>query len=143
MDTLQRVAPLVGRILIALIFILAGFGKITGFEGTVGYIASQGVPMPSLAAIGAIVVELGGGLLLVVGWQSRLAATALLIFTAVAALIFHAFWAAPAEMAENQMIHFLKNVSMMGGLLYVIAFGAGNFSVDARNTNPALVGASR
>lgn len=143
MESLQRVAPLVGRVLIALIFVIAGFNKITGFEGTVGYIASQGIPLPALAAIGAIVVELGGGLLLVAGWQSRLAATALLIFTAVAALIFHAFWAAPAEMAQNQMIHFLKNVSIMGGLLYVIAFGAGHVSADARNTNPELAGASR
>lgn len=121
MNALNRYGPLVGRILIALIFILSGFSKIGGFAGTVGYIASKGLPLPQLAAIGAIIVELGGGILLVLGWKSRWAAAAMLLFTAAAAFIFHNFWAMPPDQAQNQMIHFMKNISMMGGLLYVLA----------------------
>lgn len=130
MDTLNRFGPLAGRILIATIFIMSGFGKITGFEGTVGFIASKGLPLPQLAAIGAIIVELGGGILLVAGWQARWAAAAMFVFTAAAALIFHNFWAVPADMAQNQMIHFMKNVSMLGGLLYVVVHGSGPLSLD-------------
>jgi putative oxidoreductase len=130
MDALNRFGPLAGRILIALIFVLSGFGKITGFEGTVGYIASSGLPLPQLAAIGAIIVELGGGILLVVGWKARWAAAAMFLFTVLAALIFHNFWAVPADQAQNQMIHFMKNISILGGLLYVIVHGSGPLSVD-------------
>ena len=132
-NTLNRYGPLVGRILIAAIFIFAGFGKLTGFDGTVGYIASKGLPLPQLAAIGAIIVELGGGILLVVGWKARWAAAAMLVFTGLAAVIFHNFWAASPDQAQNQMIHFMKNVSMMGGLLYVVVHGSGPISVGSRN----------
>ena len=104
--------------------------KITGFDGTVGYIASKGLPLPQLAALGAIVVELGGGLMLVAGWKARWAATAMFVFTAMAALIFHNFWAASANDVQNQMIHFMKNVSMLGGLLYVAVHGSGPLSLD-------------
>ena len=130
MDTLKRYGPLVGRILIALIFLFAGYGKVTGFEGTVGYIASKGVPLPQLAAIGAIIVELGGSILLLVGWKARWAAAALMVFTGIAALIFHNFWAASADQMQNQMIHFMKNISMMGGLLYIVVHGSGPVSIE-------------
>lgn len=130
MEALNRFGPLVGRILVALIFVLSGFNKITGFEGTVGYIASKGLPLPQLAAIAAIVVELAGGLMIVAGWRARWGAAALFVFTAVAAFIFHAYWAVPPEQAGNQMIHFMKNLSMMGGLLYVLVYGSGPLSVD-------------
>ncbi len=134
MQIIHRFGPLVGRVLIALIFVWSGFGKIAGFAGTVGYIASQGLPLPQLAAIAAIIVELGGGIMLIVGWNARLAAAAMFIFTAMAAFIFHAYWAAPAEMALNQMIHFMKNISMMGGLLFVVVHGSGALSLDSRNS---------
>lgn len=130
MNVLNRYGPLMGRILIALIFVLSGFGKVTGFEGTVGYISSKGLPLPQLAAIGAIIIELGGGLMLVFGWKARWAAAALLVFTAFAALIFHNFWAVPPDQAQNQMIHFMKNISMMGGLLYVLVHGSGPLSLS-------------
>lgn len=130
METLNRFGPLIGRILIAFIFIFAGYGKITGFEGTVGYIASKSLPMPQLAAIGAIIVELGGGLMLVFGLRARWAAAALFVFTALAALFFHNFWAVPADQVQNTMIHFMKNISMLGGLLYVIVHGSGPVSLD-------------
>jgi len=132
MDALSRFGPLAGRLLIALIFVLSGFGKITGFEGTVGYIASNGLPLPQLAAVSAIIVELGGGVMLVLGWKARWAAVAMFVFTALASLIFHNFWAVPADQAQNQMIHFMKNISILGGLLYVIVHGSGPLSVDGR-----------
>ncbi len=130
MDALNRFGPLAGRILIALIFVISGYGKITGFEGTVGYIASAGLPPPQVAAVGVIIVELGGGIMLVLGWKARWAAAAILLFTAIATLIFHNFWAVPADQAQNQMIHFLKNISILGGLLYVVVHGSGPLSVD-------------
>ncbi len=132
MEILHRFGPLIGRILIALIFLLSGYGKVTGFDGTVGYIASKSLPMPEVAAISAIIVEVCGGLMLVFGWRTRLAATALFIFTGLAALFFHNFWAVPADQAQNQMIHFMKNITMMGGLLYVMVHGAGPLSVDRK-----------
>ncbi len=136
MEALNRFGPLIGRILIAFIFIFAGYGKITGFEGTVGYIASKSMPLPQLAAIGAIIIELGGGLMLVAGWKARWAAAAMFVFTLLAALIFHNFWAVPADqpmVAQDQMIHFMKNISMLGGLLYVIVYGSGPLSVEKQS----------
>ncbi len=132
MVTFMRVGPLIGRILIALIFLLSGYGKLTGFDGTVAYIASKSIPMPQFAAVGAIIVEVCGGVMMVIGWRARLAAAALFLFTALAALLFHNFWAVPADQAQNQMIHFMKNIAMMGGLLYVVVHGSGPFSVDRK-----------
>lgn len=130
MNTLKQYGPLVGRILMAFIFLFAGYGKVTGFEGTVGYIASKGLPLPQIAAIGAIIVELGGSILMFLGWKARWAAAALFVFTGLTALFFHNFWAVPADLAQNQMIHFMKNISMMGGLLYVVVYGSGPISID-------------
>lgn len=133
MDALNRFGPLAGRVLIAAIFVLSGFSKITGFDGTVGYIASKGLPLPQLGALAAIVVELGGGLLVVIGWKTRWAAAAMLVFTLAAAVLFHNFWAAAPDAAQNQMIHFMKNISMAGGLLYVWVFGSGPLSIDGKS----------
>ena len=130
MEALQRFGPLIGRILIAFIFLFAGLGKVTGFEGTVGYIASKGLPLPQLAAVVAIIVELGGSTMLILGWNARLAAAVLFVFTAMTALFFHNFWAVPANQAQNQMIHFMKNISMMGGLLFVVVHGSGPLSIS-------------
>ena len=135
MDALNRFGPLAGRVLIAAIFVLSGFSKITGFDGTVGYIASKGLPLPQLGALAAIVVELGGGLLVIAGWKTRWAAAAMLVFTLAAAVLFHNFWAAAPDAAQNQMIHFMKNISMAGGLLYVLVFGSGPLSVDGKSTD--------
>lgn len=130
MSALNRFGPLLGRILIATIFIFAGFGKITGFEGTVGYISSKGLPLPEVAAIVAIIIELGGGIMLVLGWKTRWAAWAIIVFTAFAAIIFHNFWALPADQMQGQMIHFMKNFAIVGGLLFVAIHGAGALSLD-------------
>jgi putative oxidoreductase len=125
----QRYFPVVGRFLLALIFVLSGWGKIAGFEGSVAYMASKGMPFPQFLLPGAILIELGGGLALMLGWKARWAALAIFLFCIPTTLIFHNYWAVPPEQAQNQMIHFLKNLAVMGGLLYVVAFGPGPFSV--------------
>jgi putative oxidoreductase len=127
-----NVAALVGRVLLALIFITSGFGKITGFEGTVGYIASKGLPLPQVGAIVAILVELGGGLMLAIGFKARWAALALAIFTLAAGFLFHDFWNADAASKMAQSINFWKNVSMAGGMLLAFAFGPGAYSLDKK-----------
>ena len=123
-------AALVGRILLAIMFITSGFGKLTGFDGTVGYIASKHLPLPQVAAIIAILAELGGGLLLLVGFKARWAALALAIFTLAAGFLFHDFWNADAASKMMQSINFWKNVTISGGMLMVFAFGPGRYSVD-------------
>ena len=122
------VVPFVGRILVAAIFILSGLGKIGAPAATQGYIAAMGLPAPLLAYIGAIVVELGGGLLLLAGYRTKLIAAALALFSIVTAFVFH-----HALADQNQMIHFLKNFAMAGGLLQFVAYGAGRISVDGRS----------
>jgi len=127
---LQNPLSLIGRVLLALLFIPAGFSKIGGFAGTAGYIASKGVPLPELAAAAAIGVELGLGLLLLLGWQTRWAALGIALFTVVITFIFHNFWAVPAEQVMAQQQSFFKNIAVVGGLLTVAAWGAGAWSVD-------------
>jgi putative oxidoreductase len=125
-------AALVGRILIATIFVISGFGKIGGFEGTVGYIASKGLPMPQVLAALTVALELGGGILLLIGYKVRWVALAFFLWLIPTTLIFHKFWGIDPQQAQMQQIQFLKNVAIMGGMLYVFAFGAGAYSVDKR-----------
>ena len=131
-NSLQNPLSLAGRVLLALLFVPAGFGKIAGFAGTAGYIASKGVPLPEVAAAIAIAVELGLGLLLLVGWQTRWAALGIAVFTAVITFIFHNYWAVPAEQMMQQQQAFFKNIAVVGGLLLVVAFGAGAWSFDGK-----------
>jgi len=128
----QDVAALVGRILLAAIFIKSGFGKITGFEGTVGYIASNGLPLPQIGAVIAILAELGGGILLAIGYKARWAALVIAIFTLAAGILFHNYWAVDAAQRMGQEINFWKNIAMTGGALGFFAFGAGRYSVDRK-----------
>ena len=118
---------LVGRILLAAIFLLSGASKLADPAGTIGYIASAGLPLPQLSFIGAAAVEILGGLALVVGYRTRIVALVLALFSLAAALAFHS-----ALADQNQFIHFFKNIAMAGGLLQVTAFGAGRYSFDAR-----------
>ena len=120
------------RLLFVLLFLPAGIGKVTGFEGTVGYIASVGLPLPTAGAALALVVEIGAGLALLLGFQTRLAALVLAGFTLVASYFFHAFWAVPADQAMVTQLLFYKNVAVAGGLLALVASGAGGWSLDAR-----------
>ncbi|HYW55682.1 MAG TPA: DoxX family protein [Polaromonas sp.] len=132
LNSLQNPLSLIGRVLIALLFIPAGFSKIAGFSGAVGYIASKGVPLPELSAAAAIGVELGLGLLLLVGFQTRWAALGIALFTVVITFIFHAYWAVPAEMMMMQKQAFFKNIAVVGGLLTIAAWGAGAWSIDGQ-----------
>lgn len=130
--TLNAPLSLAGRLLLAALFLPAGLAKIGGFAGTVGYIASVGLPLPTLGAILAIVLEVGGGLALLLGFQVRLAALALALFTLVASVVFHAFWSMPADQVMVQQLMFFKNLAVTGGLLLLAAGGAGAWSLDAR-----------
>jgi len=128
----QNVAALIGRILLALIFITSGFSKIGGFAGTAGYIASKGLPLASVVAALTILIELGGGLAVLFGFMTRWAAVALAVFSVLAAVIFHAYWGVPADQVMGQQINFWKNFSIAGGFLLLAAFGAGGISIDAK-----------
>lgn len=127
-------APLfvVARVLLALMFVLSGFSKLGGLEGTAGFIASKGLPMPYVLALSAGLLEVVAGLALAIGYRTRIAALALAMFTLVASVVFHAFWAAPADQAFVQQLMFMKNLSVVGGLLMVFGLGAGPASLDAR-----------
>ena len=128
----QDTLALIGRVLLALLFVPAGWDKIAGFAGTVGYIASKGVPLPEVGAALAIAAELGLGLLLLVGWQARWAALGLGVFTFVISFIFHNFWGVAADQVDAQRLNFFKNMAIAGGLFAFAAFGAGRWSLDGR-----------
>jgi putative oxidoreductase len=130
MNANRDIVALVGRVLLGFMFVMSGFGKLTGFAGASGYIASKGLPLPDLLAAGAVLVELGGGLALILGWKARWAALALAIFSVLAGILIHNFWAAAPDQAMNQQIHFMKNLTIAGGMLMVVAFGAGRFSLS-------------
>lgn len=132
MNALQNPLALIGRILLAIVFVPAGFGKIAGFAGTVGYATAMGLPLPQVGVAIALVIELFGGLALLIGFRTQIAAIALAVFTLVASFYFHAFWAVPAEQQMVQQLMFFKNIAITGGLLAFAAFGAGAFSLDAR-----------
>lgn len=127
MDAVLRYLPAFGRLLIAVIFVLSGLGKLADPAGTQAYIAAAGLPVPIAAYAVAVIVELGGGILLILGWQTRIVALAIGVFSIAAALGFH------NNLADRmQQIQFLKDVAITGGLLQIVAFGAGAFSLDAR-----------
>lgn len=129
--------PLASRVLLAAIFVASGLGKIAAPAATQGYIASVGTPLPWVAYAIAVIVELGGGLMLLVGYRTRAAATALGIFTIAAAFMFHNNFA-----DQMQTIMFMKNLAIAGGLFHVVAFGGGWLSVDNRRAAPARLRAA-
>lgn len=140
LDSFKTPLVVSGRVLLALMFITAGFGKLTNIAGTAGYIASGGLPLATLLAVVVGLLELVGGIAIAIGYQTRWAALALGLFTLLASLLFHAFWAVPADQAFVQQLMFMKNLSVAGGLFIVAALGAGPASVDARRT-PRLAAA--
>jgi putative oxidoreductase len=123
---------LAARILLALIFMLAGLSKLTGLQGTTAYIASQGLPIPAVLALASGLLELLAGLAVAIGFKARLAAALLAAFTLLASLLFHNFWAMPADQAMVNQLMFMKNLAIVGGLLLIVAHGAGPVSVDTR-----------
>jgi putative oxidoreductase len=130
LDTFKSPVALIGRVLLALMFVLAGASKLGDISGTAGYIASGGIPFASAMAVAVGLFELLAGLALIVGFQARWAALALALFTLVASLLFHRFWAVPADQAFVQQLLFMKNLSVTGGLLIVAALGAGSIGFD-------------
>jgi putative oxidoreductase len=121
---------LVGRVLLGSIFVISGVGKLTGFSGLVTNIAGKGLPVPQVLAALTIAIELGAGLLLVIGWKARSAAFLIFLFIIPVSLTFHNFWAMEGPQAAMNKIQFMKNVSIMGGMLLAAAFGPGRYSVD-------------
>jgi putative oxidoreductase len=131
MEKNNRYLPLLGRVLIGAPFILSGLGKLAAHDPTVGYIASVGLPFPQVGWLIAMTVEMGGGALLLLGYRARLVALVVALFTVATAIFFHRNFA-----DQNQMIHFLKNVMIVGGLLQIVYFGAGPMSIDASRKQP-------
>ncbi len=129
----NKYVPLLGRVLIGVPFLMSGLGKLAAYAGTVGYISAVGLPAAPLAYVAAVLIEVGGGLLLLSGYRVRPVALVLAVFSVVTAIFFHRNFG-----DQNQMIHFLKNVMIAGGLLQITTFGAGAWSLDARSERPAL-----
>lgn len=132
LNSMQNPLSLIGRVLLAIMFLLAGISKVGGFAGTAGYIASKGLPMPDVLTAITIAVEIGCGLALIAGYCTRWAALILAGFTLVASVIFHNYWDLPAAQQMTQQLMFMKNIAITGGLLTLAAWGAGAWSVDAK-----------
>jgi putative oxidoreductase len=130
MDVISKWAQVVGRVALGTIFVASAVGKLAAWHGTAAYAGSKGVSGVLLAI--ATVLELFGGISIVVGFKARWGALALLIFLVPVTLVFHNFWAVPAEQQQMEMVNFLKNLAIGGGLLIVLGTGAGAFSIDSR-----------
>lgn len=132
LEPLKMPLALAGRTLLALMFILAGYSKLTHLDATAAYMASGGLPLPSLLAPLVGGFELLAGLALAVGFMTRWVALALGLFTLMASVLFHNFWAMPVDQQTIQQLLFMKNLAVAGGMFMVTALGAGPISVDAR-----------
>jgi putative oxidoreductase len=132
MNALENIGNLVGRIALAALFLPAGLNKLAAIEGTSGYFSSLGLPMVAVLVWLVIAIEVLGGIAILIGYQTRLVAIGLAIFTLLASIAGHAFWAAPADAVFIQQLLFLKNVAVMGGLLVLASTGAGSLSIDGR-----------
>ena len=121
-----------GRLLMSLIFLFSGLEKLRTWKQTAAYMTSKRMPWVPFFLVGAIVLEVGGGISVFLGWETKIGAVALILFLISAALIFHNFWACEGMERQIQMAMFLKNVSIMGGLLLLVYFGPGPMSIDGR-----------
>jgi putative oxidoreductase len=124
---------LIGRVLLGVLFLVAGIRKIMLYSGSVAYFTKLGFPAPEVIAVLAILIEVGGGALLILGWQTRRVSWLLVLFVIIATAMAHRFWEFDAPQYANQMNHFLKNAAIVGGLLYVAVLGAGKLSLDERS----------
>ena len=134
LDSFKSPLTVAGRVLLALMFVYAGVSKLTNLDGTAGYIAAGGLPMPDVLAVVVALFELVAGLALAVGFHARWAALALGAFTLLASVMFHNFWAMPAEQQKVQQLMFLKILAVAGGMFIVAALGAGPVSFDNRSS---------
>jgi putative oxidoreductase len=132
----QRYGWLAARLLISQIFVVSGIMKILDWQGTAAQMEGRGMFWVPLFLTGAIVVELGGGILLLLGYKARFAALALFLFLIPVTLTFHSFWTYPPEEQKQQLINFMHNLTLMGGLLLVMIFGPGPLSIDFRTRKP-------
>jgi len=128
-NSVQRYGPLMARILIAQLFVIAGIGKLSAFPKTAAFMANSGLPMPDLLLVLTIALELGGGLLLILGWKARWVAAGLFGFTLIATWVFHPFWAVEPQLLRNEMNNFMKNLAIMGAMVYIMAYGPGPLSL--------------
>jgi putative oxidoreductase len=131
MDAVEKFVPVLGRFLLALVFVLSGFGKIWGLDATAAQMGSHGIPMPNLLVYGVVALELGGGLALMFGLFTRPLALIFAFYLLILALVFHDYWAMPPAELHAQRVAFFEHLSMLGGMLYVFCFGAGPYSLDA------------
>jgi putative oxidoreductase len=129
-DSSSSFTPLAGRILMSVMFLVSGFFKIGAYSQMVGYAAAKGVPLAGGAIACAAVLELAGGLAILIGFQTRVVAWLLFLYLIPVTFFFHNFWAMQGAEQQNNMIHLLKNVAIMGGLVILAANGAGPYSVD-------------
>jgi len=136
-DTNTSVVPLAGRLLISTIFIFSGLSKIPAHAAMAGFAASKGLPAPDLAIWLAAAVEILGGLAILLGFQTRIAAWLLFLYLIPTSIVFHNFWAMQGMEKMDGQAHFFKNIAIMGGLLFVATFGAGAYSIDAARLKKA------
>lgn len=132
--TSQTLSLVAGRILLALVFLASAIGKFISWNSVVGFIAMCEVPWPSLFLAGAVALELGGSLSLLLGWKARTGAKALIVVLIPATLMFHNFWTVDSLEMREQMLQFLKNLAILGGLLQITVHGSGPWSIDAWNS---------
>lgn len=135
-ETVTPYLALAGRVLLSAIFLTSGVNKLTNWSGTAEHMAGEGMVAVPLMLAGAVAVELFGGAAILLGCYTRAAALVVAGFLVPATLVFHDFWTAPAADRMNQVQHFMKNLTIIGGLLVLAAFGAGRFALDARAPEP-------
>jgi putative oxidoreductase len=131
MDSVEKFVPVMGRVLLALVFVLSGFGKIWAIDATSTQMGSHGIPLPNILVYGVVALEFGGGLAFMLGLFTRPLALIFSFYLLILALVFHGYWAMPAAEMHAQRVAFLEHLSMLGGMLYVFAFGPGAYSLDA------------
>lgn len=130
-DMSSSITPLVARVLLSLMLVWSGIGKVTAFSYMAGYAAAKGLPSPALAIGVAAAIEILGGLTIILGFKTKLAAWVIFLYLIPVTFVFHNFWAVQGPEHIDTMIHFMKNVTIMGGFLMLAAFGAGGYSFDA------------
>ncbi len=132
-NMLQGVGSLLGRVMLVTIFLMSAIGnKIPNFSGVAGYMASEGVPLPKLMLAGAIVFLIAGSLSIIAGWQARIGAGLLLVFLVLATYFFHDFWTFEGQEQQMQTIQFMKNLGLMGAMVFLISNGSGTMSLESR-----------
>ncbi len=138
MGKLFELLMTLGRLLLSMIFLVSAAGKVMDWGGTAAYMESKGMPLAPVFLAGAILFEVAGGLMVLLGFKARIGVVVLLVFLVPTTVIFHNFWSFEGQEQQTQMISFLKNLSIMGGLLMILGGGAGYFSIDNRKSAPPI-----